>query len=52
VDVVDDSFREAGPHIVPWDGTNSDGDAVAAGVYFIRLEAAGGAESRKAVLLR
>jgi hypothetical protein len=52
VRVVDDSFREAGPHVVPWDGNNGDGGAVAAGVYFIRLEAAGDAKTMKAVLLR
>jgi hypothetical protein len=52
VGVVDDSFREAGPHVVPWDGTNETGESVASGVYFIRLEAAGDAKTRKAVLLR
>jgi hypothetical protein len=52
VRVVDDSFRKAGPHVVPWDGTNGNGGAVAAGVYFVRLEGPGGARTRKAVLLR
>jgi hypothetical protein len=52
VRVVDDSYREAGPHVVPWDGTNRDGDIVASGVYFVRLEAGGGSRTRKVVLLR
>ncbi|MCK4409931.1 MAG: T9SS type A sorting domain-containing protein, partial [Candidatus Eisenbacteria sp.] len=52
VRTVDDSFREAGPHEVRWNGRNGNGDAVASGVYFVRLEAAGNSKTRKVVLLR
>ncbi|MCK4511208.1 T9SS type A sorting domain-containing protein, partial [bacterium] len=52
VRTVDDSFREAGSHLVPWDGKNGNGDAVASGVYFVRLETAGDSRIRKVVLLR
>ena len=52
VRTVDDSFREAGPHEVRWNGRNRSGDAVASGVYFVRLEAAGDSKTRKVVLLR
>ena len=52
VRTVDDSFREAGPHQILWDGSNGNGDAIARGVYFVRLEAAGDSKTRKVVLLR
>ncbi|MCK4680763.1 T9SS type A sorting domain-containing protein, partial [bacterium] len=52
VKTVDDSFREAGPHQVLWNGSNGNGDAVANGVYFVRLEAAGDSKTRKVVFLR
>jgi flagellar hook assembly protein FlgD len=52
VRTVDDSYREAGPHQVFWDGSNGSGDAVANGVYFVRLEAAGDSKIRKVVLLK
>jgi hypothetical protein len=52
VRTVDDSFREAGPHQVLWDGRSGNGDTVANGVYFVRLETAGDSRTRKVVLLR
>jgi len=52
VRTVDDSYREAGPHQVLWNGSNGSGDAVANGVYFVRLEAAGDSKTRKVVFLR
>ena len=52
VRTVDDSVRGAGPQQVRWDGRNGDDEAVASGVYFIMLEAAGNSKTRKAVLLR
>ena len=52
VRTVDDSYREAGPHQVLWDGSSDSGDAVANGVYFVRLEVAGDSRTRKAVLLK
>ncbi|HYW69015.1 MAG TPA: C25 family cysteine peptidase [bacterium] len=52
VKTVDDSFREAGPQEAIWNGTNREGDAVAAGVYFVSVKAAGDSRTRKVVLLR
>lgn len=42
----------AGRHTLTWDGRDSAGREVAAGVYFIRLEAAGVKETKKITLLR
>ena len=42
----------AGPNEVVWDGTGGGGARVAAGVYFVRLEAAGDAVSQKLMLIR
>lgn len=44
--------RAAGVHLVTWDGANDDGQPVASGVYFYRLEAAGWSYTRKMMLLR
>jgi flagellar hook assembly protein FlgD len=41
-----------GRHVVSWDGTDSRGDSVASGVYFLRLEARGETQVRKALVLR
>ena len=44
---------EAGRHALDWDGRDDDGSRLASGVYFLRLDAAGGAAlSRKLVLLK
>jgi len=43
---------DAGEHSVSWDGTTDSGDRAASGVYFVRLEAAGGQRSQKLVLLK
>ena len=42
---------EAGPHIATWDGASPRGPAPA-GVYFVRLEAAGRSDARRIVLTR
>ena len=52
VKTVADSFLEAGPQESIWHGTNRNGDAVAAGVYFVSVETAGDSRTRKVVLLR
>ncbi|HET9888014.1 MAG TPA: T9SS type A sorting domain-containing protein [bacterium] len=41
-----------GRHTLTWDGCDSTGREVAAGVYFVRLEAAGVHETKKITLLR
>jgi hypothetical protein len=41
-----------GRHTLTWDGCDSTGREVAAGVYFVRLEAAGIHETKKITLLR
>jgi hypothetical protein len=47
-----DGSRGAGLHDVPWDGTDDFGNALASGVYFLRLEAGGEAETRTITLLK
>jgi hypothetical protein len=42
----------AGTHHVGWDGRDDGGNHVAAGVYLLRLDADGGVETGKAVLLK
>jgi len=44
--------RPAGDHTVTWDGRSDDGQAVSAGVYFVRLVAGHEATTIKAVLLK
>jgi hypothetical protein len=47
-----DGVRPAGEHAVAWDGRDSRGRAVPAGVYFVRLRAGATDEARRMVLLR
>ena len=49
---LDDAHRGAGHHSVSWDGKNSQGLAVAGGVYFYRLEASGTSVTNKMLLLK
>jgi hypothetical protein len=44
--------RNAGSYTAYWDGRNSDGDAVASGVYFVRMRAGAFEDTIKIVLLR
>jgi len=44
-----DGERVDGSHEVIWDGTSSDGRAVSAGVYIVRLAGDGGSESIKVI---
>ncbi|MGQ0722813.1 MAG: VPS10 domain-containing protein [Candidatus Eiseniibacteriota bacterium] len=46
-----DGARPAGEHIETWDGRDAGGTRVAAGVYFVRLEAAGIVRTRKVAVL-
>jgi hypothetical protein len=43
---------EPGAHRAQWDGSDAEGRALGSGVYFIRLETAGGTLMRRALLLR
>jgi len=52
VRVLEDRSLPAGFHDVTWDGTDSSGQPVPAGVYFSRLEAGDVRQTRKMVLLR
>jgi hypothetical protein len=43
---------EAGPHNLPWSGDDERGRPVAAGVYVVRVEGAGWAQSTRVTLVR
>jgi len=47
-----DGFQQAGPGTVTWDGRDRSGASVASGVYFARLQTAGGVHTQKLVLAR
>jgi hypothetical protein len=47
-----DARRSAGYYDIMWDGRDSNGEPVASGVYFYRLETAEGTVSKKMLLLR
>lgn len=42
----------AGPTTIRWDGTNEQGESVASGIYYCRLEALGVRLTRKVALVR
>jgi len=44
--------QSAGQHSAIWNGTDRSGAAVARGVYFVRLDASGSAQVKKAVVTR
>jgi hypothetical protein len=52
VRVIGDGSYPAGRSELSWDGTNSRGERVAAGVYVIRIESGGKEALRKAIVLR
>jgi len=47
-----DGERDAGSHVIPWNGLSSSADPLSSGVYFLRLEHSSGAKTLKLVLLR
>ncbi|MBN2185411.1 MAG: T9SS type A sorting domain-containing protein [Candidatus Krumholzibacteriota bacterium] len=52
VATLEDGFREAGIHDMPWNGMNSSGVSVGSGVYFYRLQAGEAVITKKMLLLR
>ncbi|MGA9115669.1 MAG: FlgD immunoglobulin-like domain containing protein, partial [Bacteroidota bacterium] len=51
VAVLAEGFRDAGSYSVEWNGRTGEGVEAGSGVYFVRLEASGGAPGGGAVLL-
>ena len=47
-----DRHMGAGTHLANWDGTTSDGERAASGVYFYKLAAGDQKTSKKMVLLK
>ncbi len=52
VRVLEDSYQQAGTHAIYWDGSSSDGQPVASGIYFYRLNAGDRTATNKMVLLK
>ena len=52
VRTVFDGMAEAGRNTVIWDGTNANGEPVASGIYFYRMQAGSYEMSRKMVLMK
>jgi hypothetical protein len=52
IKTIVNGFTSAGNHSAEWDGTNSSGTTVGAGLYFYRLQAGTFSESRKMILLK
>ena len=52
VRVLADDRREAGYHLISWDGRDETGRPVGSGIYLLRLEAGGLAQVRKMTLMR
>lgn len=52
VAVLEDETRAGGAHEVSWDGANSDGLSLGAGMYFVRLDAGGETRTSKVMLVK
>jgi hypothetical protein len=52
VAVIQDETRAAGRNEVPWNGTDGEGRPLSAGVYFVRLDAAGETRVSKLAIVR
>ncbi|MBK9302477.1 MAG: right-handed parallel beta-helix repeat-containing protein [bacterium] len=52
VRVLVDGAQAAGPHTVVWDGLDSQGQGVASGAYFYRIEAGPDSQVRKMLLMK
>jgi hypothetical protein len=49
---IAESVEKAGRHLLTWDGRDSGGNDVSAGIYFVVLESPTGSETKKITLLR
>ena len=47
-----DDVRDAGRHVLPWDGRNDAGKGVGSGIYYYRLSAGKKTQTKKLVVLR
>ena len=52
VTILHDGVKTGGPHEARWNGTDQSGAAASAGMYFVRLDAAGETRTSKMMLLR
>lgn len=52
VAVLADGRRQAGAHVLEWNGRDEAGRALASGTYFVRFETGRGVQTAKAMLLR
>jgi alpha-amylase len=52
VAVLENDVNDAGPHEIAWDGSGDEGQELGAGVYFVRLDAAGETRTSKLTLIR
>ena len=52
VRVLVQGHRDSGRYEIRWDGRNGQGERVGSGLYFYRLEAPGGTQTRKMIMLR
>jgi|GEM_PF-3715768 len=52
VATLEDGYREAGQHLVKWDGKNEKGVRMGSGVYLYRLSFDNRSETRKMILLK
>ena len=52
VTTLEDGYREAGVHEIPWNGKNSKGISVGSGMYFYRLEAGSMVTTKKMLLIK
>ncbi|MFH1502745.1 MAG: alpha-amylase family glycosyl hydrolase [Candidatus Eisenbacteria bacterium] len=52
VAVIEDGVKSGGPHEALWNGAGSEGLTLGAGMYFVRLEAAGETRTSKVTLVK
>jgi flagellar hook assembly protein FlgD len=49
---LEDGVRQAGAHVVTWDGRSDAGKPVSAGLYIVRFAAGDIRQSRRVLLIR